>query len=72
MSEIGLIAIGAGISIGLTGIAAGIAEGAIGATAVSAMSRDPKFFGRGLLMTVIPESIAIFGLVVSLILLFVF
>ncbi|MDW7726343.1 MAG: V-type ATP synthase subunit K [Candidatus Methanoperedens sp.] len=68
----GLIAIGAGIAVGLAGIGAGMGEQTIGAAAVGAMAEDEKFFGKGLLMTVIPESIAIFGLVVSLILLFVF
>ncbi|MDP2841788.1 MAG: V-type ATP synthase subunit K [Candidatus Methanoperedens sp.] len=70
--DAGLIAIGAGIAVGLAGIGAGIGEQAIGAAAVGAMAEDEKFFGKGLLMTVIPESIAIFGLVVALILLFVF
>ena len=68
----GLIAIGAGLAVGLAGIGAGLGEQAIGAAAVGAMAEDEKFFGKGLLMTVIPESIVIFGLVVSLILLFVF
>ncbi|NMG83686.1 MAG: ATPase [Methanosarcinales archaeon] len=68
----GLIAIGAGIAVGLTGLGAGIGEQSIGAAAIGAMAEDPKFFGKGLLMTVIPESIVIFGLVVALILLFVF
>lgn len=68
----GLIAISAGIAVGLAGIAAGMAEGSIGSTAVGAMSRNSKFFGKGLLMTVIPESIAVFGLVVALIMIFVF
>ena len=70
--DAGMIAVGAGIAIGLAGIGAGMGEQAIGAAAVGAMAEDEKFFGKGLLMTVIPESIAIFGLVVSLILLFVF
>jgi len=70
--DAGMIAIGAGIAIGLAGIGAGMGEQAIGAAAVGAMAEDEKFFGKGLLMTVIPESIAIFGLVVALILLFVF
>ncbi|CAD7768333.1 V-type ATP synthase subunit K [Candidatus Methanoperedenaceae archaeon GB50] len=68
----GLIAIGAGIAVGLTGIGAAIGEQSIGAAAIGAMAEDEKFFGKGLLMTVIPESIVIFGLVVALILLFVF
>ncbi len=72
VTEAGLIALGAGIAVGLAGIGAGMGEQAIGAAAVGAMAEDEKFFGKGLLMTVIPESIAIFGLVVALILLFVF
>ncbi len=72
VADAGMIAIGAGIAVGLAGIGAGMGEQAIGAAAVGAMAEDEKFFGKGLLMTVIPESIAIFGLVVALILLFVF
>lgn len=68
----GMIAVGAGLAVGLAGIGAGLGEQAIGAAAVGAMAEDPKFFGKGLLMTVIPETIVIFGLVVSLLLLFVF
>ncbi len=71
-NQAGLVAIGAGIAVGLCGIGAALGEKSIGAVAVGAMAKDDKFFGKGLLMTVIPESIAIFGLVVALILLFVF
>ncbi|MCX9009799.1 MAG: V-type ATP synthase subunit K [Candidatus Methanoperedens sp.] len=71
-TQAGMVALGAGIAVGLAGIGAGMGEQAIGAAAVGAMAEDEKFFGKGLLMTVIPESIAIFGLVVALILLFVF
>ena len=70
--DAGMIAIGISIAIGLTAIGAGIGEASIGSTAVGVMSKNEKFFGRGLLMTVLPESIAIFGLVVALIMLFVF
>ncbi|MEW5759316.1 MAG: ATPase [Candidatus Thermoplasmatota archaeon] len=69
--KIGLVAIGAGLAVGLSGIGAGRAEADIGAAAVGAMAEDPKMFGKGLLMTVIPETIVIFGLVVALIMLFV-
>ncbi len=71
-TQAGFVAIGAGLAVGLAGIGAGLGEQAIGAAAVGAMAEDEKFFGKGLLMTVIPESIVIFGLVVALILLFVF
>jgi len=66
----GLVAVGAGLAIGLAGIGAGLGEQGIGAAAVGAMAEDPEFFGKGLLMTVIPETIAIFGLVVAVLLMF--
>lgn len=68
----GLIALSAGIAVGVAGYGAGIAEQAIGAASVGAMAEDEKFFTKGLVMTVIPETIAIFGLVVALILLFLY
>ncbi|MGZ4864294.1 MAG: ATPase [Halobacteriota archaeon] len=67
----GLIAIASSIAVGLTGIGAAIGEQMIGSAAVGAIAEDDSFFGKGLVMTVIPESIVIFGLVVALILLFV-
>ncbi|MFA4870894.1 MAG: F0F1 ATP synthase subunit C [Pedobacter sp.] len=68
----GLVAIGAGLAVGLAGIGAGKAEAVIGSSAVKVMAEQERFFGKGLLMTVIPESIAIFGLVVAVVLLFIF
>ncbi len=67
----GMVAIGAGLAVGLAGIGAGLGEQGIGAAAVGAMAEDPDFFGRGLLMTVIPETIVIFGLVISFLLMFI-
>ncbi|MGA7076070.1 MAG: V-type ATP synthase subunit K [Halobacteriota archaeon] len=67
----GLIALSATIAISATGFAAAIGEQVIGSAAIGVMAEDESFFGRGLVMTVIPESIVIFGLVVALILLFV-
>lgn len=63
--SIGLKMIGAGLAVGLSGLGAGIGEASVGAAAVGAMAEDPKMFGKGLLMTVIPETIAIFGLLVA-------
>jgi V/A-type H+-transporting ATPase subunit K len=62
----GLVAIGAGLAVGLAGIGSAIAEASIGAAAVGAMAEDEKLFGKGLILTVIPETIVIFGLVVAL------
>ena len=54
----------AAIAVGLAAIGAGIAEKGIGAAAVGAMAEDPGMFGRGLLMTVLPETLVIFAIVV--------
>lgn len=69
MVEAGLIAIGAGLAIGLTAIGAGIAEKEIGAAAVGAMAEKEEVFGKGLILTVIPETLVIFGLVVAILIL---
>jgi V/A-type H+/Na+-transporting ATPase subunit K len=67
-TDAGLIAIGAGIAVGLCGIASGIAEKDIGSAAIGAMAEDEKLFGKGLVLTVIPETIVIFGLVMAILL----
>ncbi|MDK2892715.1 V-type ATP synthase subunit K [Methanohalophilus sp.] len=66
MDPSGLKAIGAGLAVGLAGIASGLGEKDIGTAAVAAMTEKEEMFGKGLIMTVIPESIVIFGLVVAL------
>lgn len=68
MADMGLIAIGAGLAVGLTGLGSAIAESGIGSAAVGAMAENEKLFGKGLILTVIPETIVIFGLVVSVLL----
>ncbi|MBI2545973.1 V-type ATP synthase subunit K [Candidatus Woesearchaeota archaeon] len=62
----GLVAVGAGLAIGITAIAAAIAEKEIGAAAVGAMAEKEELFGKGLILTVIPETLVIFGLVVAI------
>lgn len=65
----GLIAIGAGLAIGLSALGAGIAEKDIGAAAVGASAEKEGFFAKGLIMTVLPETLIIFGLVVAILIL---
>ena len=62
----GLIAIGASLAVGLTALGTGMAEQAIGTAAIGAMAEKEELFGKGLILTVIPESIVIFGLVVAI------
>ena len=63
----GMQAIGAGIAVGLAALATAWAQANIGSAAVGAMAEDESLFGRGLILTVIPETMVIFGLVVALV-----
>jgi V/A-type H+-transporting ATPase subunit K len=67
-SQIGSKAMAAAIAISVTGFSAAIAEYAIGTAAVGATAEKPEVFGSVLILTVIPETIVIFGLVVALLL----
>jgi V/A-type H+-transporting ATPase subunit K len=62
----GLKAIGAGLAVGLAGIGSGVGESNIGAAAVGAIAENEEMFAKGLIFTVLPETIVIFGLVVAL------
>ena len=63
------VAIGAGLAMGCSAIGAAIAEKDIGAAAIGSFTEKPELFGKGLIMTVIPETLAIFGLVVAIMIL---
>ena len=69
-SQIGMKAFSAALAVGVTGIASAIAELTIGSAAVGATAENRDVFGLVLLLTVIPETIVIFGLVVALLILF--
>ncbi|MBS3116410.1 hypothetical protein J4421_02315 [Candidatus Woesearchaeota archaeon] len=65
-TDVGLIAIGAGLAIGMSAIAAALAEKSIGTAAIGAMAEKESLFGKGLILTVIPETLVIFGLVAAI------
>ncbi len=65
----GLIAMASGVAIGLSAIGAAIAEKEIGVAAIGAMAEKEELFGKGLILTVIPETIVIFGLVIAILIL---
>ncbi|MEK6983670.1 MAG: V-type ATP synthase subunit K [Nanoarchaeota archaeon] len=65
----GLMALAAGAAIGVSAIAAAWAEKEIGVAAVGAMAEKEELFGKGLVLTVIPETIVIFGFVIAILIL---
>jgi len=52
------------------GIGAGVGEQGIGAAVVGVVAEEPGFLGKGLFLMLLPETLIIFGLAVSLILMF--
>ncbi len=66
---LGLALIGIGIPTGLAAIGAGIAVGPVGAASLGIISEKPEMFGRTLIYLGLAEGIAIYGLVVTILLL---
>lgn len=65
----GLALLGAGLPTGLATIGAGIAIGPVGAAAMATIAERPEAFGRTLVYLGLAEGIAIYGLVISIMLL---
>ncbi len=65
----GLAIIGVGIPTALSTIGAGIAVGPIGAASLAAITEKPENLGRTLIYLGLAEGIAIYGLVISILLL---
>lgn len=61
--------IGAGIATGLATIGAGYAVGCTGSAALGAISEDPKLLGKTLIYVGLGEGIAIYGLIISIMIL---
>ncbi len=66
---VGMVAIAASIALAGSAFATAWAEQGIGTAAIGAMAEKEELFGKGLILTVIPESIVIFGLVVAILIL---
>lgn len=63
------ITLAAALSTGLACIGAGIAVGNAGAAAVGATAEKPESFGRALIFVGLSEGIAIYGLIISFLIL---
>ena len=66
----GLKYLGAALSTGLASIGAGVAVGGAAPAAIGACSEDPKAFGKSMIFVGMGEGIAIYGLVISFMILF--
>ena len=67
--QIGLMLIGAGLSVGLAGIGGGIALAGSAPAAIGAISEDPKAFGKALVFVALGEAIALYGFLIAFLIL---
>ena len=61
---------GAALSTGLACIGAGIAVSSSASAALGAISEDPQIMGKSLIFVALAEGIALYGLIISLLILF--
>jgi V/A-type H+/Na+-transporting ATPase subunit K len=66
---LGLAIIGIGLPTGLAAIGAALALGPVGSAALAVVAEKPEMFGRTLIYLGLAEGIAIYGLVMSILLL---
>ncbi len=65
----GLKYIAAALAIGISAIGSGIAVASSSAAALGALSEDPKIFGKAFVFVGLAEGIAIYGLIISILIL---
>ena len=65
----GLGLIAAALVTGLAGIGGGVAVAAAAPAAIGATSEDPKAFGKSLIFVALGEGIALYGLLISILIL---
>lgn len=61
----------AALSTGLATIGTGLAVGSTGSSAIGAVSEDPTILGKTLIFVGMSEGIAIYGMIISILILFV-
>ena len=67
----GLKYVGAALAVGLSGIGGGIAVASSASAALGAISENDKAFGKALIFVGLAGGVALYGLIVALLLLFV-
>ena len=67
----GLKYVGAALAVGLSGIGGGIAVASSASAALGAISENDSVFGKSLIFVGLAEGVALYGLIIALVLLFV-
>ncbi len=65
--RLGLTAIGAGLAVGIAGLS-GIGQGIAAGSGIGTTAEKPDMFGKGIVFSVLPETQAIYGLLIAILL----
>jgi V/A-type H+-transporting ATPase subunit K len=65
---IGLAALGAGIAVGVAGLS-GLGQGIAAGAAIGAVTEKEEMFGKGMVFSVLPETQALYGFIVAILIL---
>ena len=65
----GVACIGAGLAVGIAGLS-GIGQGLAAATGIAATAEEPRMFAKGMIFSVLPETQAIYGLLVAILVMY--
>ncbi|MEM0360564.1 MAG: hypothetical protein QXK06_04485 [Candidatus Diapherotrites archaeon] len=71
MNALGLMMIGAGLAVGIAAAGSGLGQGIAAAAAAGGVAEKDYSFGKMLVLTAIPETQAIYGLVIAILIIFV-
>jgi V/A-type H+/Na+-transporting ATPase subunit K len=63
-----LACIGAGMAVGFAGLGSGLGQGIAAAGSVGAVAEDEDMFARGIIFTALPETQAIYGFLIAILL----
>ena len=66
--DVNILALGAGLAIGLSALGSAIGQGITAASAAGAVAENEKLFTKELTFAVLPETQAIYGFIISIIL----
>ena len=64
----GIVAIGVGAAVGFAGLGSGMGQGIVASASIGAVVEDNDMFARGIIFSALPETQAIYGFLIAILL----
>ena len=65
---VGIVAVGVGASVGFAGLGSGMGQGIVAGSSVGAIVENDEMFARGIIFSALPETQAIYGFLIAILL----